>query len=509
LTRFGWVAVIVLLVGGATGVAILLHGTGTHADEAASSPAVPAPKAAGTSAGAKSQSPASADDEAEAQAEATPPTKPADEDAGVVAAGSNAPAPPAPPEEPKGTARLSGRVTHEEGGQPAHDVGLRLSPDPQDLTLSAAKARTGRTDSQGEFRLDGVPYGSWILRCEWTDERLQRPCAAEIEPIEIGADPLRVELQLPTPATEVVPVAGVVRDVWGEPLADHVVEISTPPKQAGDWSMRLIDGTGQTAADGSFRATGIAPGTKRVRLLGPGAGDLVATRLLDQLPELPATMPFDPLELDRSLEVPAAGPDRVVLEAPSHRDVLVSGHLVNEAGAPVRSARVESSDGRSIIRSDDQGRLVGRVAATPSPGATLAYQPADAKDTSAEPDQRNFMPVALALERTPLVQDLGQLAVQRMAGLALMLRDRKNGQYVGHAQVRIVLDELGEGLVDTRRAADQGIYLCWTGVASASYTVTANAPGYQEAVASGQLVAGDKAVLLDLAMDRVSTGSGR
>ncbi len=120
---------------------------------------------------------------------------------------------------------------------------------------------SGGQPTGGRFRIEGVPEGEWTVKVTAPGFA---PFTLAGVAVAAGEGPRKVEVKLLRGTT----VVGKVRESGGAALAD-LVAILQPTAGSDGFS---ASATAPLEADGSFRATGLTPGTWRLSVSGGGFG---------------------------------------------------------------------------------------------------------------------------------------------------------------------------------------------------------------------------------------------
>ncbi len=220
-----------------------------------------------------------------------------------------------PTEEPlvivlRPAAQIEGRVVNREG-DPIHRAMVNAHPD-----FRAARgvrhfsgASHAETDAEGRFVLEDVEPG--VLQVTAMAEGYQQQVQQGVE-VAAGAKH-KLELVLETGAV----VEGTVTTATREPLIQATVSI-TETQDSFSMGMRG-SASGQTDADGHYRATGAAPGTATITVYHQNT-----------------------VRLTKSIEVK---PGNNVVDLVLERGFEVSGQVVSPDGEPVSGAAVSIQEG--------------------------------------------------------------------------------------------------------------------------------------------------------------------
>lgn len=239
--------------------------------------------------------------------------------------------PPRPAEEPKGTARLAGRITDATSGKPIRGARLLLLP-----TEGMRLTNWAGTNAQGRFEYTGLAARKYTLQVS-ADKYLTleygraRPGESGV-PIDVmdGQD-VRADVLLPRASA----AEGTLTDEFGDPAPGVVVQLARRQYAAG--RQRLMPVTGRiqpqpTDDKGHYRVIGLEPGDYYVTALGGafadqnGAGGFAPT--------------FYPGTTDSGAAVPVSvspGADNLAVSftlVPA-RTLSVRGTMIGPDGAPV------------------------------------------------------------------------------------------------------------------------------------------------------------------------------
>jgi hypothetical protein len=170
--------------------------------------------------------------------------------------------------------------------------------------------------------LSAAAAAMWLMRASASGEA--RALAKEAGLSRSGGEPTS------SVATRGVPIAlhGWLRDERGEPLADHVLELS---RVGGDLPEPEPEATTRSAGDGRFAFPDVQPGSKLISLRGPGEGDLPML-VRDSGSPSGARIAHTPAEGSLYFAVAPQGPGDVILVAPRHASFWVHGQLEFEVG---------------------------------------------------------------------------------------------------------------------------------------------------------------------------------
>jgi protocatechuate 3,4-dioxygenase beta subunit len=208
----------------------------------------------------------------------------------------------------KGSAVIAGTISLDE----ASTTPVRRAV----VTLSGSEIRgtqTTVTDDKGQFSLDGLPAGRYLLTAQkpahvtmhYGSPAMGRGPGA---PIAV-ADGQRVEVSMRLPRGAVL--AGVLRDATGRPIASGQIQLSSPILVNGEvrlQSVRTLPSIITTDEQGRYRAFGLAPGEYIVRGLG-GSGYAGDVRVMT-----PAVI--DAAQRDRDQRLRGQAPAAAAAEAP-------------------------------------------------------------------------------------------------------------------------------------------------------------------------------------------------
>jgi Carboxypeptidase regulatory-like domain len=239
--------------------------------------------------------------------------------------------PPRPPEEPKGSGRIAGKITDATSGKPLKGARLLLLP-----TEGIRITNWTSTDAQGRYEYTGLAPRKYILQMQ-ADGHLtleygrKRPGESGL-PIEV-ADGQNVAADMALPRAGAV--EGTLTDEFGDPAPGVVVQIARKQYAAG--RQRLVP-----------MPTRIAPlatdDRGHYRIIGPEPGEYFLVALSgafsDQNEAGGFAPTFYPGTSDAGGAVPisvAPGADTLGLSfslAPS-RTVSVSGTVVDSDGRPI------------------------------------------------------------------------------------------------------------------------------------------------------------------------------
>jgi protocatechuate 3,4-dioxygenase beta subunit len=159
---------------------------------------------------------------------------------------------------------LAGRVTGP-GGEPVADATILAAPTVQaGSPFQLAPRHQARSDHEGRYRIGGLPPGEVQVRA------LHPDYAGPVREATIGAGEARLDLEL----RRGIEVSGRVVDDAGAPVAGVEVSLVAdswlgfrPPVRSGD--------------DGSFRLTGVEPGTWRLAATKDGLAQVEPELRLD------------------------------------------------------------------------------------------------------------------------------------------------------------------------------------------------------------------------------------
>lgn len=155
------------------------------------------------------------------------------------------PKPPPPPEEPKATSAPIVGLATDEAGTPLAQVEITL-------TTEQGETSTEKTDNDGRYQFDAVPFGKVTLRAQTVDydpAQLTTSVAGSGDLVEVPTLKLRL-------ATLKAQVQGLVRSFEGLPLR-AVIQVSPPGEEH------------RAGPDGRF-AIDVEPGTYKVTISADG-----------------------------------------------------------------------------------------------------------------------------------------------------------------------------------------------------------------------------------------------
>ena len=342
-----------------------------------------------------------------------------------------------------------------------------------------------RTDGDGRFLIDGLGRGSYALSVEGSDFLARRLDDVALEPGDRRVDivvsrGLRVE-------------GRVISSPGGDPVADATLTF-----RRGGAELRTL----ATDTAGSFVIDGLARGDRwDVEARAAGFGRL---RLEEIEPSAASSTPL------------------VLVLRPSAR---ISGRAVDETGASVGGVRVEARPARSMIddvhavaarASSRRGSLDGWHDRTGVAGRfDITELPADVElELAVESiDYLTFRTQPFRLEPGESLSDL-VIELERGAGAIVVLRDSEGRPLAG---ARLALRrQLGESVSKESRAdhvlwarldrdrfrtrsGDDGVARWW-GLDDGTYTLSANARGFQPLETSVTLSAGERPSELSLTL---------
>lgn len=208
-------------------------------------------------------------------------------------------------------------------GEPAVEASVQLIFDPAALNgLNAMNARVGaegkaETGAEGEFTIQGLGAGPFLVRAELTTEGGPWHFA-QVTGVQPGDDELELRLR------EVPALTGIVLDIHGEPVTDYRIDLragSLGGLMAGNATQRTI-----SDPEGRFSIDEIQDGSWNLYVRSEGFGAA------------------GPIAADR----PGVGdePMTITLE----RGVTVAGHVLDPGGHPVKDAVISwQSDARDLV----------------------------------------------------------------------------------------------------------------------------------------------------------------
>lgn len=283
--------------------------------------------------------------------------------------------------------------------------------------MTAAEAAT--TDEQGFFELRGLTGDVVTVRA-----RSKLHAAATIADVKVGTGDLLVRMP------RLGSIAGVLTTATGEPIAGSSISVQSGAAESPPGETFFFEGMGgganaKTAADGTFRVEGVAPGAALVSARGNGH-----------------------VPVDRSgVEVlPGLCTEGVQLRAEAGASVRVL--VVDEAGAPVADASV------TVARADDGGGPDFTFRAEASPDGPLVFH-GDGEDRGSNRTGADGIVTVRGLppgehtvrathdQKAPSLPVTVALALNGSADARVALRDP------GHAVVRVVGPD-GEPVVGVR-----------------------------------------------------------
>jgi protocatechuate 3,4-dioxygenase beta subunit len=283
--------------------------------------------------------------------------------------------------------------------------------------MTAAEAAT--TDEQGFFELRGLTGDLVTVRA-----RSKAHAAATIADVKVGTGDLLVRMP------RLGSIAGVLTTATGEPIAGSSISVQSGAAESGPGETFFFDDMGgganaKTAADGTFRVEGVAPGAALVSARGNGH-----------------------VPVDRSgVEVlPGLCTEGVQLRAEAGASVRVL--VVDEAGAPVANASV------TVARADNGGGPDLTFRAEASPAGPLVFH-GDGEDRGSNRTGADGIVTVRGLspgehtvrathdQKAPSLPVTVTLARNGSADARVALRDP------GHAVVRVVGPD-GEPVVGVR-----------------------------------------------------------
>jgi protocatechuate 3,4-dioxygenase beta subunit len=254
---------------------------------------------------------------------------------------------------PRGTSRISGRVTDASG------LPLRRAQ----VTISAPDVRVRRmvlTDMAGRYSVGDLPAGRYTVTAEKPGYVMlahgqRRPGGpGRVLQLADGEHLRNVDIALPRGGV----IAGRVVDELGEPVADVRVTAERYVSMPGGRRLMPVGRGGSTDDLGQYRLWGLPPGEYYVRARIGGRFELADGDLEDLGPQAGFAPVYYPgsasLAEAQRVRVEAGqetgGIDFVLLPIPV---VRVAGRVVDSAGRPVSEGFVlllpRMSDGRSVM----------------------------------------------------------------------------------------------------------------------------------------------------------------
>jgi 5-hydroxyisourate hydrolase-like protein (transthyretin family) len=277
-------------------------------------------------------------------------------------------APPTPPRDaPRpgaSVASVSGRVTDKETGQPLRRIKVQLS----------RRSGDGRpfeieTDAEGRYAFSMLPageyyataapgeYRSGYMTMAYREDDKPPPPFSFLPSFELKAGDARTDVDFALART--FAIEGRVVNEYGEPLSDMYVFAEPADGVGGSMNVTTDD-------RGQFRLFAVPPGSWRV-CAKPGSGgqgmptggDVLQVRLVRTC--------FPPAGSSAAVEVKTSDVAGVLILMQRERAFSLSGHVLDESGAPVQNAtlaieRVESDNLRvsSISPEFAQGGFIAR-----------------------------------------------------------------------------------------------------------------------------------------------------
>jgi hypothetical protein len=316
-------------------------------------------------------------------------------------------------------------------------------------------------------------------------------------------------------------LSGRVIDARGKPLAGHVVRLSDPSgaMPAGGATTRALQAT--TDSEGRFTVADVGGGTKVLQLLGPGEGDIAILQPDRKLPS-GVGVGFSTDEGRIYLAVPPGGLDDIELVGPRHACFWVHGQL-EPAGTPESEPEhVHLITNCIQLRASvpDWGEVFDPLAAMASELGPAEHDPTritllvpklgrglersflvgadEPSDTLLVVAVPGYATQTRKVQGASLVEQVGTIALERVAGLVVDLSDTVTPQPVG--QCTIELRETGGGLPDrvSIHEVRNDVYgdlplgrTIWSERSSGRYELRIRCPGYAEWIGFGELVLGD------------------
>jgi len=361
----------------------------------------------------------------------------------------------------------------------------------------------GLSKEQGDFIVDGIPGGFWNVHVRWDLTSVSRevpgaPARLLPLPHSLYVSGVRIGRGQQTERDFVLQIgamlSGVVEELGGSPLASHTVEVWHELDGGKESPLFNLEAQRVTDREGRFHFTGLFPGWKRVRVIGPEGDDVHQDAIASTSKQ----------ELVESIELPRTGLVDVVLIVGGAGGGWVRGRVVDVAGLPLAGTHVQDSSG------DPDRRFVRALA---QEDGTFAFRMAVETETGIDFVHPGLLPKTVILQPSEGEIDLGDIVMHRAPGVLGLVIDVVTGEPVTLFQAIFAFDRarqgrpmtaIGSGLGDTFRVrrvslgekaetielqAAPGTFQFWGDRPFGDFQLTIRAVGYADWSHKGSLKA--------------------
>lgn len=166
---------------------------------------------------------------------------------------------------PAPAASISGHVT-DPSGKPAPDAVVTLVPGDRETALITSVQRTAKTDANGNFEIDGLLPGSYLLLVKWRQDSKDYWYEHEIQTSGIDMAGLQLQLQ------GAMNLSGSIRATEGADFISQHLTVRLAPEDSNS-----SEETAEVAKDGTFSFADLRPTLYQLQLTGLADGWYLAS----------------------------------------------------------------------------------------------------------------------------------------------------------------------------------------------------------------------------------------